>query len=124
MKIVFAAVGVFAAVVANADSLDNIGNVRLKGPLGERLDRMIEGHVAGTDVDYITAPFLEKTETKFWWQSEFWGKYMHSAVPYAKYSGSPKILATIAGQFYLEFVDKILTMMILYFTIRLIRPVL
>ena len=95
MKIVFAAVGVFAAVVANADSLDNIGNVRLKGPLGERLDRMIEGHVAGTDVDYITAPFLEKTETKFWWQSEFWGKYMHSAVPYAKYSGSPKILADI-----------------------------
>ena len=95
MKIVFAAVGVFAVVVSNADSLDNIGNVRLKGPLGERLNRMIEGHVAGTDVDYITAPFLEKTETKFWWQSEFWGKYMHSAVPYAKYSGSPKIFADI-----------------------------
>ena len=98
MKIVFAAiwvVGVFAAAIANADSLDNIGNVKLKGPLGERLDRMIEGHVAGTDVDYITAPFLEKTETKFWWQSEFWGKYMHSAVPYAKYSGSQKILADI-----------------------------
>ena len=37
--------------------------------------------------------------------------------------GSPKILATISGQFYLEFVDKILTMMILYFTIRLIRKI-
>ncbi len=95
MKIAFAAIGVFAAVAAQADSLDNIGNVRLKGPLGERLDRMIEGHVAGTDVDYITAPFMEKTETKRWWQTEFWGKYMHSAVPYAKYSGSPKILADI-----------------------------
>lgn len=95
MKIAFAAIGVLAAVAAQADSLDNIGNVRLKGPLGERLDRMIQGHVAGTDVDYITAPFMEKTETKLWWQSEFWGKYMHSAVPYAKYSKSPKILGDI-----------------------------
>jgi hypothetical protein len=80
-----------AALAASGDSLDNIGAVRLKGPLGAKLDRMIEGHVAGTDVDYITAPFMEKTETKRWWQTEFWGKYMHSAVPYAKYSGSAKI---------------------------------
>lgn len=35
--------------------------------------------------------------------------------------GSPKILAIVAGQFYLEFVDKILTMMILYFAIKLLR---
>ena len=80
MRIVFAAIGVFAAAVANADSLDNIGNVRLKGPLGARLDRMVHAHVAGTDPDYITAPFMEKTETKGWWQTEFWGKWMHSAV--------------------------------------------
>ena len=95
MKTICAALGVVAAMAASADSLDNIGNVKLKGPLGERLERMIQGHVAGTDVGYITAPFMEKTETKLWWQSEFWGKYMHSAVPYAKYSGSPKILADI-----------------------------
>ena len=83
------------ALAACGDALDNIGAVRLKGPLGAKLDRMIEGHVAGTDVDYITAPFMEKTETKRWWQTEFWGKYMHSAVPYAKYSGSAKILADV-----------------------------
>ena len=65
----FALVAAFAAV---GDSLDNIGEVRLKGPLGARLDRMIAAHVAGTDPDYITAPFLEKTETKGWWQTEFW----------------------------------------------------
>ena len=95
MKIVFAAIGVFVVAVANADSLDNIGNVRLKGPLGERLDRMIEGHVAGTDVDYITAPFLEKTETKGWWQTEFWGKWMHSAVPYAWYEEEDGLLKSL-----------------------------
>jgi len=77
-----------AASAAFCDSLDNIGNVRLKGPLGEKLDRMIARHVAGTDPDYITAPFMEKTETKGWWQTEFWGKWMHSAVPYAVYLGN------------------------------------
>ena len=68
-----------------------IGDVQLKGYLGERLGRMIERHVADTDVDYITAPFLEKVERRFWWQSEFWGKYMHSAVPYLKYTRSARI---------------------------------
>ena len=63
----------------------SIGDVQLKGYLGERLEAMIERHVVGTDVDYITAPFLEKTERRYWWQSEFWGKYMHSAVPYSMY---------------------------------------
>ena len=72
------------AVAAFGDSLGNIGDVRLKGRLGERLDAMIERHVAARDVDYITAPFMEKTERKGWWQSEFWGKWMHSAVPYCK----------------------------------------
>ena len=65
-----------------------MGDVRLKGYLGDRLDAMILRHVVGTDVDYITAPFLEKTERRNWWQSEFGGKYMHSAVPYLQYLGN------------------------------------
>ena len=32
-------------------------DVRLRGWLGERLERLIENHVAKTDVDYLTAPF-------------------------------------------------------------------
>ncbi len=57
-------------------------DVRLKGYLGERLDALVANHVAACDVDYITAPFMEKTETKQWWQTEFWGKWMHAAVPF------------------------------------------
>ena len=76
-------------------ALAEIGDVQLKGYLGERLGLMIERHVTGTDVDYITAPFFEKTERRFWWQSEFWGKYMHSAVPYFKYSNSAKLKANL-----------------------------
>ena len=82
MKKLIAAIGVAGLGFA---ALAEIGDVQLKGQLGERLGLMIERHVEGTDVDYITAPFLEKTERRFWWQSEFWGKYMHSAVPYLKY---------------------------------------
>ena len=89
----FASLGLVVSIAFAAHG--EIGDVRLKGRLGETLDRMIERHVGGTDVDYITAPFLEKTERKGWWQTEFWGKYMHSAVPYADYSGSAKIRADV-----------------------------
>ncbi len=92
MLLAFGTLGM--ASTAGATVAD-IGDIKLKGYLGERLDRMIERHVGGTDIDYITAPFLEKTERKGWWQTEFWGKYMHAAVPYAAYSGSPKIAADV-----------------------------
>ena len=74
-----------SALAGSGDLLGNIGDVRLKGYLGKRLDAMIANHVAGQDVDYITAPFMEKTERRRSWQTEFWGKWMHSAVPYARY---------------------------------------
>ena len=78
-----------------ADSLGNIGDVRLKGYLGERLDAMIERHVASRDVDYVTAPFIEKTERTGKWQTEFWGKFMHSAMPYLVYTGSGKLKTAV-----------------------------
>ena len=80
---------------ASAENAAEIGSVRLKGYLGERLDAMIARHVCGADVDYITAPFMEKTETKGWWQAEFWGKWMHSAVPYLGCCASEKLRASI-----------------------------
>jgi DUF1680 family protein len=88
-------ISIIAIICFSLTLFAEIGEVRLKGPLGERLDKMITQHVVGTDVDYITAPFAEKTERRLWWQSEFWGKYMHSAVPYLAYSGSEKLRANI-----------------------------
>ena len=95
-KTLFLAMAGAATLAAAAtDAIDNVGETHLKGYLGSRLDSMIAHHVAGTDVDYITATFLEKTETKGWWQTEFWGKWMHSAVPYAAYLGPSALDASI-----------------------------
>ena len=71
------------------------GDVVLKGPVGDRLDRMIRNHLCATDTDTITAPFLEKAERRNWWQTEFWGKYMHSAVPFWTYSRNGELKRNI-----------------------------
>jgi len=91
--VLLAATGGMCEAVPNSSS--GLGDVRLKGYLGERLDAMIERHVVGTDVDYITAPFQYKTERDGWWQAEFWGKYMHSAMPYLIYTGSKKLKESV-----------------------------
>ena len=90
-----------AALLAAANAMAGIGdaakpgNVRLKGYLGDRLEKMLQNHVMATDVDYITAPFLEKSERHGWWQTEFWGKWMHAEVPFQTYTGSAKLKASL-----------------------------
>jgi DUF1680 family protein len=88
-------IGAVVLVSLSSYSHAEIGDVRLKGRLGDCLDMMIQNHVISTDVDYITAPFFEKTECRGWWQTEFWGKYMHSAVPYLTYTESEKLKESI-----------------------------
>ena len=83
------------ALIGMATVAPACGDARLKGYLGERLDAMVLRHVAAQDVDYITAPFLEKTETRGWWQAEFWGKWMHSAPRYLAYSGNAALRESI-----------------------------
>jgi hypothetical protein len=56
---------------------------------------MIDRQIVGRDIDYITAPFAEKTERTERWQSEFWGKYMHSAMPYLEYTGSDRLKSAV-----------------------------
>lgn len=71
------------------------GEVRLFGPGGKRLDQMIENHVKATDIESISSVFLSKNECHGWWQTEFWGKYMHSAVPFREYTGDAALAAKI-----------------------------
>ena len=59
----------FTAFSLTVASQVAIGEVKLNGPLGERLETMIENHVVARDVDYITAPFFTKTERQWRWQN-------------------------------------------------------
>ena len=78
------------AAFGGGDSCSDI-NIRLKGPVGKALDRMIENHLAATDIDYITAPFASHNERNGLWRTEFWGKFMHAAEPLCAYSGNAKL---------------------------------
>ena len=66
-------------------------NLKLKGPVGKALDRMIENHLAATDVDYLSAPFAAHNERNGLWRTEFWGKFMHAAEPLQRYSGDKRL---------------------------------
>jgi len=72
----------------------DVTRLTVTGPFGERLDRLIRNHVTATDAAYLANVFHEHT-TEPWWQTEFWGKYMHSAVPFWRYSGSAELKAKI-----------------------------
>lgn len=67
---------------------------RLYGPFGDRLNKMIANHVESTDVDMLTRVFSQ-ADSEGTWRTEFWGKYMHSACPYAEYTGSPTLRAKL-----------------------------
>jgi len=58
----------------------NAKDVKIEGYLGHRMDDCIKNNVETTDGIYLTAPFKSKEETHTW-QTEFWGKWMHAAVP-------------------------------------------
>lgn len=66
------------------------------GPIGRRIDAVVERQLASADIEYITAPFASHNERSWRWQTEFWGKFMHSAEPFAAYSGNKRLRETIA----------------------------
>lgn len=71
-----------------------IGEVRLHGPVGDRMDAVIANHVAKTDPCYLSHPFHSHTETMYF-HTEFWGKYMQAAPYFWKYSGDSKLRDSI-----------------------------
>ena len=68
---------------------------RPDGHFGKRLAKMIANHVEATDPVALAALFRERA--KDGWQTEFWGKYMHAAVPFWRYTGSERLGAKIAA---------------------------
>ncbi len=69
---------------------------RVGGRVGERLRDCLERSVKAADADMYAKAFEGKGE-KRWWQTEFWGKWMHGAVPLAAFSNDAALKAKIAA---------------------------
>ena len=69
--------------------------IRPDGHFGKRLDKMLANHVTATDP--VKLAELYREETKWMWLTEFWGKYMHAAAPFARYTGSERLGEKIAA---------------------------
>ena len=69
-----------------------LAETKVLGLAGKRLDACIRSQMSVKDAAYLASPFAWKGEAATWksleagiWQTEFWGKYMHAAVPLADY---------------------------------------
>ena len=85
------------AIVAGLSAVCAVsyGEVRLSGPVGERLDACIERCLAAKDVDALVEPFRLR-DGQGLWQTEFWGKFMQAAVPLSRYSQNAALKDKIA----------------------------
>ena len=70
--------------------------VRLYGPVADRMNACIANHVCATDPMYYAREFRYPAEPGAW-QTEFWGKYMLSAVPFAYYTHDEALKERIAA---------------------------
>ena len=71
-------------------------DVKLKGYPGSKIDLCISDRIKNQDVEHLVEPFRTHTET--WaWQSEFWGKWMLSAVAAYKYTRDTELMKIMDG---------------------------
>jgi uncharacterized protein len=66
----------------------------LKGYLGNKINLCIEKRIKAQDVDHLIEPFRHKEETRLW-QSEFWGKWIQSAIAAYDYNHDPALLEIV-----------------------------
>jgi len=89
--------------VAKSESFNSVSDkmfsyspktIKIDGYLGEKLNLVIEKRIKNQDVDLLIEPFRHKNETHLW-QSEFWGKWIQSAIASYEYNHDPDMLIII-----------------------------
>jgi DUF1680 family protein len=69
-------------------------SIKIKGYLGEKMNLVIAKRIKAQDADHLIEPFRHKDETRLW-QSEFWGKWIQSAIAAYNYNHDPELLVII-----------------------------
>jgi DUF1680 family protein len=107
IKILYVSVLIFATALlsgqrpqTNPESFNNVADkihtysptsVKIGGYLGQKIDLVFEKRIKSQDADYLVEPFRHKDETHLW-QSEFWGKWILSAIAAYDYNRDPEML--------------------------------
>jgi DUF1680 family protein len=69
-------------------------SIKIEGYLGEKINLVIDKRIKSQDVEQLVEPFRHKNETHLW-QSEFWGKWLQSAIASYDYNRDPEMLVII-----------------------------
>lgn len=69
-------------------------SIKIEGYLGGKMNLVIGQRIKAQDVDHLVEPFRHKNETRLW-QSEFWGKWILSAIAAYDYNRDPELLVII-----------------------------
>lgn len=72
-----------------------LSEITLRGVAGARFRDCLSRHVMTADLDVMADVFTTRIENVGGWRGEFWGKYMHSSVPFAQMTGDAKLRAAI-----------------------------
>ena len=72
----------------------NPSNMVISGYLGDKINLCIAQRIKKQDVDHLIEPFRSRNETHLW-QTEFWGKWILSAIASYEYNRDPEMLAII-----------------------------
>ena len=86
---------IVVACTAIAGVAAEFKDVRVHGYVADRMNACYRNHVSATDPMYYAREFRYPAEPGAW-QTEFWGKYMLSAVPFALYNGDVALKEKIA----------------------------
>ena len=70
------------------------GSVKIDGYTGSKIDLVISQRIKKQNADDLVEPFRTKNETHLW-QSEFWGKWILSAIASYEYNHDPEMLTII-----------------------------
>jgi uncharacterized protein len=66
----------------------------IEGYLGDKINLVIVKRIKSQDIEQLVEPFRHKNETHLW-QSEFWGKWIQSAIASYDYNRDPEMLTII-----------------------------
>jgi uncharacterized protein len=83
-----------ASSVTDKMTLFQASSVKIEGYLGDKIDLVISQRIKTQDVNHLIEPFRHKNETSLW-QSEFWGKWILSAIAAYNYNHDPEMLNII-----------------------------